>query len=62
MSKMGWLHYLVENASRTEDDTELLKHLIGLGFKNPKIASREFTKAYKENEELLAKHKKETNQ
>ena len=44
MSKMGWLHYLVQQASQLEDDKELKKYLKDLGFKNPNIASREFIK------------------
>ena len=55
MSKMGWLHYLVQQASQLKDDKELKKHLKDLGFKNPNIASREFIKAYKDLEQKAAK-------
>ena len=51
MSKMGWLHYLVQQASQLKSDEELKKHLKDLGFKNPNIASREFIKAYEDIEE-----------
>ena len=55
MSKMGWLHYLVRQASQLKGDEELKKHLKDLGFKNPNIASREFIKAYEDLEEKAAK-------
>ena len=55
MSKMGWLHYLVQQASQSKNDEELKKHLKTLGFKNPNIASREFIKAYEDLEEKAAK-------
>ena len=55
MSKMGWLHYLVQQASQLKDDEELKKHLKDLGFKNPNIASREFIKAYEDLEQKAAK-------
>ena len=55
MSKMGWLHYLVQQASQLKNDEELKKHLKDLGFKNPNIASREFIKAYEDLEEKAVK-------
>ena len=55
MSKMGWLHYLVQQASQSKNDEELKKHLKTLGFKNPNIASREFIKAYEDLEEQAIK-------
>ena len=55
MSKMGWLHYLVQQASQLKNDEELKKHLKDLGFKNPNIASREFIKAYEDLEPKAAK-------
>ena len=55
MSKMGWLHYLVQQASHLKNDEELKKHLKDLGFKNPNIASREFIKAYEDLEKIAAK-------
>ena len=55
MSKMGWLHYLVQQASQLKNDEELKKHLKDLGFKSPNIASREFIKAYEDLEQKAAK-------
>tara|TARA_R100001244_G_scaffold72036_1_gene58254 strand:+ start:208 stop:408 length:201 start_codon:yes stop_codon:yes gene_type:complete len=48
MSKMGWLHFLIEEADATNNQEELEKFLKEKGFKNTKIAAREFLKAYTE--------------
>ena len=52
MSKMGWLHHLVQIAHHNEEEVEELEgHLGELGFKNPTFAAKEFMKAYAELEE-----------
>ena len=55
MSKMGWLHHLVQIAHHNEEEVkELEGHLGELGFKNPTFAAKEFMKAYAELEENAA--------
>ena len=46
MSKMGWLHFLIQEADATNNQEALEKFLKEKGFKNTKIAAREFLKAY----------------
>ena len=48
MSQMGWLHFLVQEADATNNQEELEKFLKEKGFKDTKIAAREFLKAYTE--------------
>ena len=55
MSKMGWLHYLVQEASRdNKNQKELEEFLAGSKFRNPKFAAKEFIKAYEDLEEKAA--------
>jgi len=56
MSKMGWLHHLVEIAHHNDEEIDELKgHLGDLGFKNPKLAADQFLKAIADIEEDKAK-------
>lgn len=56
MSKMGWLHHLVEIAHHNDEEIDELKgHLGDLGFKNPKLAADQFLKAFADIEENKAK-------
>ena len=48
MSQMGWLHFLVQEADATNNQEELEKFLKEKGFKDTKIAAKEFLKAYTE--------------
>lgn len=56
MSKMGWLHHLVQKASQNrENQKELEEFLAGRKFGKPKFAAEQFIKAYEELEENAAK-------
>ena len=57
MSKMGWLHHLVQIAHHDNEMglKELTEHLGGIGFKNPTRAAEEFIIAYAELEKNAAK-------
>jgi len=48
MSKMGWLHHLVEIAHYTDNKKELEEYLGELNFKDKSLAAREFLTAYAE--------------
>ena len=52
MSKMGWLHHLVQIAHHNKEEIEELEeYLAGCKFKNPKFAAEQFLTAYAELEE-----------
>ena len=48
MGKMGWLHFLIQEADATDNQEELERFLKEKGFKDTKIAAAEFLKAYRE--------------
>ena len=48
MSQMGWLHFLIQEADATNNQKDLEKFLKEKGFKDTKIAAREFLKSYTE--------------
>tara|TARA_R110002020_G_scaffold166815_2_gene354950 strand:- start:33 stop:230 length:198 start_codon:yes stop_codon:yes gene_type:complete len=48
MSKMGWLHHLVQITHNNKEERKELEQYLGesCNFANPKLAADEFLKAY----------------
>ena len=57
MSKMGWLHHLVQITHQNKDERKHLEQYLGedCNFANPKLAADEFLKAFADLEEKASK-------
>jgi len=57
MSKMGWLHHLVQITHHDKNERKELEEFLGgdCNFKNPRLAADEFLKAYADLEKKASK-------